>query len=121
MYYASVEPGSTERAVYSIKLNGTGKRALSPEKGTNGVAFSADYKYYIHTYEDSNTPTIYNLRSTASGKILRSIEDNSELKNKLADYKVSPKEFSTIEVNGNELNMWMIKPKDLIQIKNTPY
>ena len=120
LYYASVEPGSTERAVYSIKLNGTGKRALSPEKGTNGVAFSADYKYYIHTYEDSNTPTIYNLRSTASGKILRSIEDNSELKNKLADYKVSPKEFSTIEVNGNELNMWMIKPKDFDPNKKYP-
>ena len=120
LYYASVEPGSTERAVYSIKLSGTGKRALSPEKGTNGVAFSADYKYYIHTYEDSNTPTIYNLRSTASGKILRSIEDNSELKNKLADYKVSPKEFSTIEVNGNELNMWMIKPKDFDPNKKYP-
>ena len=120
LYYASVEPGSTERAVYSIKLNGTGKRALSPEKGTNGVAFSADYKYYIHTYEDSNTPTIYNLRSTASGKILRSIEDNSELKNKLVDYKVSPKEFSTIEVNGNELNMWMIKPKDFDPNKKYP-
>ena len=39
-YYASVEPGSTERAVYSIKLNGSRKRALSPEKGTNGVAKS---------------------------------------------------------------------------------
>ena len=78
-YYASVEPGSTERAVYSIKLNGSRKRALSPEKGTNGVAFSADYKYYIHTFEDSNTPTQYNLRSTATGKVIRPIEDNAGL------------------------------------------
>ena len=120
LYYASVEPGSTERAVYSIKLNGTGKRALSPEKGTNGVAFSADYKYYIHTYEDSYTPTIYNLRLTSSGKIIRSIEDNTELKTKLAQYKISPKEFSKIEVNGNQLNMWMIKPKDFDPNKKYP-
>ena len=120
LYYASVEPGSTERAVYSIELNGAGKRALSPKKGTNGVAFSADYKYYIHTYEDSNTPTIYNLRLTASGKIIRSIEDNNELKSKLAEYKISPKEFSTIDVNGNELNMWMIKPKDFDRNKKYP-
>ncbi|MBA22685.1 MAG: S9 family peptidase [Flavobacteriales bacterium] len=120
LYYASVEPGSTERAVYSIELNGAGKRALSPKKGTNGVAFSADYKYYIHTYEDSNTPTIYNLRLTASGKIIRSIEDNNELKSKLAEYKISPKEFSTIDVNGNELNMWMIKPKDFDHNKKYP-
>lgn len=120
LYYASVEPGSTERAVYSIELNGAGKRALSPKKGTNGVAFSADYKYYIHTYEDSNTPTIYNLRLTASGKIIRSIEDNNELKSKLAEYKISPKEFSTIDVNGNELNMWMIKPKEFDHNKKYP-
>ena len=120
VYYASVEPGSTERAVYSIKLNGSRKRALSPEKGTNGVAFSADYKYYIHTFEDSNTPTQYNLRSTATGKIIRPIEDNAGLKNKLSNYSLSTKEFSTVEVNGNELNMWMIKPKDFDPNKKYP-
>ncbi len=120
VYYASVEPGSTERAVYAIKLNGTKKRALSPQKGTNGVSFSADYKYYIHTYEDSNTPTIYNLRVTSSGKIIRPIEDNMALKNKLVDYIISPKEFSTISVNGNDLNMWMIKPKDFDPNKSYP-
>lgn len=120
VYYASVEPGSTERAVYSVKLNGSRKRALSPENGTNGVAFSADYKYYIHTFEDSNTPTQYNLRSTATGKIIRPIEDNADLKNKLSNYSLSTKEFSTIEINGNELNMWMIKPRDFDPNKKYP-
>ena len=120
VYYASVEPGSTERAVYSVKLNGSRKRALSPENGTNGVAFSADYKYYIHTFEDSNTPTQYNLRSTATGKIIRPIEDNADLKNKLSNYSLSIKEFSIIEINGNELNMWMIKPKDFDPNKKYP-
>ena len=120
VYYASVEPGSTERAVYSIKLNGSRKRALSPENGTNGVAFSADFAYYIHTFEDSNTPTQYNLRSTKTGKVIRVIEDNAALKNKLSQYVISEKEFSTIEVNGNELNMWMIKPKDFDPTKKYP-
>ena len=120
VYYASVEPGSTERAVYSVKLNGSRKRALSPENGTNGLAFSADYKYYIHTFEDSNTPTQYNLRSTETGKIIRPIEDNANLKNKLSNYSLSTKEFSTIEINGNELNMWMIKPKDFDPNKKYP-
>ena len=120
VYYASVEPGSTERAVYSVKLNGSRKRALSPENGTNGVAFSADYKYYIHTFEDSNTPTQYNLRSTETGKIIRPIEDNANLKNKLSNYSLSTKEFSTIDINGNELNIWMIKPKDFDPNKKYP-
>ena len=120
VYYASVEPGSIERAVYSIKLNGSRKRALSPENGTNGVAFSADFAYYIHTFEDSNTPAQYNLRSTKTGKVIRAIEDNAALKNKLSQYVISEKEFSTIEVNGSELNMWMIKPKDFDPSKKYP-
>ena len=28
----------------------------------------------------------------------------------MAEYEFVPKEFSTIAVNGNDLNMWMIKP-----------
>jgi len=120
VYYASVEPGSIERAVYSIKLNGSRKRALSPENGTNGVAFSADFAYYIHTFEDSNTPAQYNLRSTKTGKVIRAIEDNAALKNKLSQYVISEKEFSTIEVNGSELNMWMIKPKDFDPTRKYP-
>ena len=30
----------------------------------------------------------------------------------MSSYEISPKEFSTININGNELNMWMIKPKN---------
>ncbi len=120
VYYASVEPGSTERAVYSIKINGSRKRALSPEFGTNGVSFSSDYTYYIHTFEDSKTPMQYNLRSTKSGKLIRAIEDNAALKSKLSQYVVSEKKFSTIEVYGNKLNMWMIKPKDFDPNKKYP-
>ena len=93
---------------------------MSPENGTNGVAFSADYSYYIHTFEDSNTPTQYNLRSTKTGKVIRPIEDNISLKTKLTDYIISEKKFSKIKVNGNNLNMWMIKPKDFDPNKKYP-
>ena len=68
-------------------INVTFQQIQKYEKGTNGVAFSADYKYYIHTFEDSNTPTQYNLRSTATGKVIRPIEDNAGLKNKLTKKK----------------------------------
>ena len=110
LYYASVEQSSIERVVYSIGLNGKKKRTLSPNKGTNGVAFSADYRYYIHTYEDANTPRIYTLRDTKTAKVVREIEDNSALVEKLADYNLVEKEFSTLEINGEELNMYLLKP-----------
>ncbi|MDB4773627.1 S9 family peptidase, partial [Flavobacteriaceae bacterium] len=62
----------------------------------------------------------YNLRATKTGKIIRPIEDNAALKIKLADYIISEKEFSTIQVNGNDLNMWMIKPKNFDPNKKYP-
>ena len=120
LYYASVEQSSIERVVYSIGLNGKKKRTLSPNKGTNGVAFSADYRYYIHTYEDANTPRIYTLRDTKTARVVREIEDNSALVEKLADYNLVEKEFSTLEINGEELNMYLLKPKDFDPTKEYP-
>ena len=106
LYYASVETSSIDRVVYAIGLNGKKKRSLSPTQGTNGVAFSADFRYYIHTYEDAQTPRIYTLRDTKSGKVVREIEDNEALVEKLQDYALVEKEFSTIEINGESLNMY---------------
>ena len=120
LYYASVEKSSIERVVYSIGLNGKKKRMLSPNKGTNGVAFSADYRYYIHTYEDAVTPRIYTLRETKTAKVVREIEDNKALAEKLADYQLVKKEFSTLKINGEELNMYLLKPHDFDPTKKYP-
>ncbi|MGB2397383.1 MAG: S9 family peptidase [Flavobacteriaceae bacterium] len=120
IYYASVEKSSIERVVYAIGLNGKRKRALTPEKGTNGVSFSADFEYYIHTYEDVNTPKVYSLKTTKNATLVREIENNAELKAKAKTYGFLTKEFSTIDINGETLNMWMIKPKDFNPNKKYP-
>ena len=52
--------------------------------------------------------------------MLKVVKDNTILKEQLADYKMSPKEFSTININGNGLNMWMIKPVDFDENKAYP-
>src|SRR5690606_8047828 len=55
-----------------------------------------------------------------SGKLVRKIKDNQELLKKSEAYGFSPKELSTIQVNGNELNMWMIKPAHFDENKQYP-
>src|SRR5690606_1548846 len=54
------------------------------------------------------------------GKLIKEIVNNNDLLEKLANYQLSPKEFSTIEVNGNSLNMWIIKPADFDPNKEYP-
>lgn len=119
IYYQSVENGSINRGVYSIGLDGNNKKLLSNEVGNNTASFSDNLNYFINTHSTSEVPPIYSLYS-AEGEMLKVIKDNSALKEKLADYKITPKEFSTIKINGEELNMWMIKPADFDENKEYP-
>lgn len=119
IYYQSVENGSINRGVYSIGLNGKNKKLLSEKDGQNSAAFSKNLQFFINTFQSASNPPVYSLFSS-DGKKLKVIIDNAELKAKLAGYQMSPKEFSTIEINGNQLNMWMIKPLDFDASKKYP-
>ena len=120
IYYQSVENGSTNRDVYSIRLNGKRKKRLSLAEGTSDASFSADFTYFIKTYSNASTPPKYTLNDSKTGRLLKNIKDNSALLKTLSNYKFSNKEFSTINVNGNDLNMWMLKPADFEASKTYP-
>jgi len=120
IYYQSVENGSINRDVYSIKLNGKKKKRLSKADGTNNASFSADFTYFINTHSSATTPPEYTLNSAKTGDLVKGIKDNDRLAQKVGNYVTSKKEFSTINVNGNDLNMWMIKPADFDESKQYP-
>lgn len=120
IFYQSVENGSINRDIYSVKLNGKNKKRLSKTVGTNSAAFSADFTYYINTHSSATSPQEYTLNDSETGNVVKSIKDNDRLANKVSDYVTSKKEFSTININGNDLNMWMIKPADFDPNKKYP-
>src|SRR5690606_6261144 len=74
--------------------------------------------YFINTFSDVNTPYLYTLHESKTGKQLREIKNNNILKNKLSAYAISPKVLSTIRINGEDLNMYMIKPINFDSNKN---
>lgn len=120
IYYQSVENGSINRDVYAIDLNGKNKTRLTKSEGTNSASFSADFTYFINTFSSATTPPEYTLNKASNGSLIKSIKDNDALAQKVANFKTSKKEFSTIHINGNELNMWMIKPADFDPTKKYP-
>ena len=120
IFYQSTENGSVNRDVYSIKINGKNKTRLTKKEGMNSADFSADYTYFINSYTSTETPYEFTLHNAKNGKLVRKINDNSALLEKEAAYNFAPKELSTIEVNGNKLNMWMIKPNDFDENKEYP-
>jgi dipeptidyl-peptidase-4 len=120
IYYQSVENGSINRDVYSISSTGDDKKRLSDKTGTNAASFSADYSYFINTFSNATTPPEFTLNKASNGKLLKKIKDNAALSKKLEGYEMVDKEFSTIKINGNDLNMWMIKPKNFNPSKKYP-
>jgi dipeptidyl-peptidase-4 len=120
VYFQSTENGSINRGIYSIDSNGKNKKELAVELGTNNADFSSDFTYFINNHSSATTPPKYTLHKALSGKKVKDIKNNSELLNKLKTYELSPKEFSTISVNGNALNMYLIKPQDFDASKKYP-
>ena len=120
IFYQSVENGSINRGVYVIGLNGKNKQLLSKKEGTNSASFSADFTYFINTFSSASSPPEYTLNDANNGTVLKRIKHNDKLAEKLSNYKLSEKEFSTIAINGNDLNMWTIKPVDFDPNKKYP-
>lgn len=120
VYYQSTENGNVNRDIYSVNINGGNKIRLSERTGTNSADFGSNFKYYINTFSNLKTPPVYTVYKAFNGKEIRVIKDNHELKNNLKEYNISPKEISTIHINGNDLNMWMIKPTDFDPNKKYP-
>ncbi|MEZ5198757.1 MAG: S9 family peptidase [Bacteroidales bacterium] len=120
IYLTSSESSPLNRELYSIKLDGTKKEKLSNLEGNNNVQFGKQFKYYINSYSDANTPPIITINN-AKGEIVRILTDNSQLKETISQYGYSNKEFFSFRTSENvELNGWMIKPGNFDPEKEYP-
>jgi dipeptidyl-peptidase-4 len=121
IFYQSTENGSINRAIYRISLDGKNKLALAKNTGTNTATFSPNFQYFINTYSSAVQPTIYTLNEAKTGREIQVIENNKELSSVLEAYKLPSKEFFVLKTaKGNELNAWIMKPKDFDPSKKYP-
>lgn len=121
IYYQSVENGSVNRDIYRIGLDGKSKVRLSAQTGTNDATFSPDFSLFINKFSSATTPPAFTLNDSKAGKQVQSIVDNNTLADKLKNYSLGTKEFFVLKTDkGNELNAWILKPKDFNPNKKYP-
>jgi dipeptidyl-peptidase-4 len=121
VFYQSTEDGSINRAVCRVDLNGKNKLRLSQNVGTNKATFSPNFQFFINTFSTVTQPTTYSLNESKTGKQIQVIENNEELSSKLKSYNLPQKEFFVLKTEkGNELNAWIMKPKDFDASKKYP-
>jgi len=120
LYYGSSETSPIDRDIDCIQIDGTGKKKLSTQTGSNGAEFSSNYHYYISTFSDLETPDLIALHSS-DGKQLRVLEDNKALKDTITHYNLGKKRFFSFTTSqGVNLNGWMIIPPDFDSTKKYP-
>ncbi|MBQ9655361.1 MAG: S9 family peptidase [Prevotella sp.] len=108
-YFASHESGATEQRVYVVHANGK-KECLTPKAGWNTAVFSHNYKYFIRTWSDLNTPPEYALCDN-KGKVLTTLIDNRQLVTTLSTYDLGQRELMQLTTaEGVVLNAWVVKP-----------
>lgn len=120
VYYLSTETSPIKRNLYSIKLDGSGKKRLTKNEGNYTIAFNNDYSYYISYFTNATTPNTVTLH-TADGKQVRVLENNDDLKSKLNEYKLPVKEFFSFTTSeGVSLNGYMMRPSNFDSTKQYP-
>ncbi|RUT71138.1 S9 family peptidase [Flavobacterium cupreum] len=121
IFYQSTENASINRDIYRIALDGKNKVRLTSKVGTSAATFSPNFQYFITTFSSNLVPTTYTLNESKTGKEIQVIENNQALADKLKGYNLPAKEFFVLKTaKGNELNAWILKPKDFDASKKYP-
>ena len=121
LYYTAAETSPLQRNLYSVDWQGKQIQMITPEKGTHSITTIEGNKYFLDKLSGLNTPPAYYLRSI-DGKIIRTLEDNKDLKEKMKEYelgKIRFRKFPGAEKNVM-LNAWMIIPPHFDSTKKYP-
>ena len=109
--------GAINKSVASVDSKGNLK-LLHGRPGTENAWFSANFKYYLRSFNDAQTPPVYAVY-TIGGKLINTVEDNADYAKK---YAAAPKmEFLKVpNALGEEMNAYIIKPADFDPNKKYP-
>jgi len=122
VYYTSTEGSALQRHLYRVDLKGKGKVRLSEAgRGTDAVNLSPDTRYFLNYHSEAGVPAVVSLRSGQDGKLVKVLEDNAKLREKLGQYNLATPEFFTFKTSeGVELNGQMLKPTNFDATKKYP-
>jgi dipeptidyl-peptidase 4 len=119
-YYQAAAESPLRREVYFTSADGKKKGKISASEGTNRANFSKNFNYYVNYYSSSQTPSLITLHDKKN-KLIRTLQDNTVLKNKLQAYAFPKKEFFRFTTSeGIELNGFMIKPVNFNESQRYP-
>ncbi|MFT5262677.1 MAG: dipeptidyl-peptidase-4 [Polaribacter sp.] len=120
IYYQAATQSPMQREIYSADVKSVKKRKLTEEDGSNSAQFSSTFDYFVNTFSTANKASTF-IVYDRSGKMVRTIEDNSDVADLQKEYGIAPVEFFDFKTtDGTMLNGWMVKPTDFKEGRKYP-
>jgi len=124
LYYIASPENATQRYLYRSRLDGSGKsERVTPANalGTHTYNISPDCRWAFHSYSKFDTPGVSDLIHLPDHRAVRVLQDNADLKAKVAPMLAGRTEFLQVDVGeGVKLDGWLIKPGNFDPSKKYP-
>ncbi len=122
-YYASPDNG-TQRYLYRAQLDGSGNNErITPadQPGTHDYDISPNFKLAFRTRSTFDTPPVTELVRLPDHKVMRVLEDNKRLREKMKSWITRPTEFVQLDIGGGVvMDAYMIKPREFDPSRKYP-
>lgn len=120
IYYSSTESSELENHLYSIDLQGRGKRRLIKGSGYHDVDLSPSFKHFVKTSSSIDKPYFVSLNTIEDAQV-RVIQDNLTVARQLDSVTLGKRSiFSFKNESGEKLNGWMVTPPNFDKNKKYP-
>ncbi|MGN0006593.1 MAG: S9 family peptidase [Alistipes sp.] len=118
LYYLSTEQSPLCRDLYSVALNGKGKRRLTVSEGFCAVQPSKGMKYYVQTTSNAATPNVVTVHRN-DGSTIDTLADSRKRVAAVGQWPA--KQFSQfVTERGDTLNCYIQLPADFDAAKRYP-
>ncbi len=120
VFIQTTQQGSVNKVVSKVNIDSGKTTLISNSTGTNSANFSQNYNYFIETSSSASKAYTYVLKD-GNGKTVKELQNNDEQLKKLQQDNMVTKEFMTIPNEaGDQMNAWVMKPKDFDPNKEYP-
>jgi len=121
VFYVAADESPLRRNIYKINIDKGRPEKLSSKPGYNTASFSKNGKYFVNRWTDLHTPTEISLYD-ANGKMIRLLEDNADVAQRVVEAGLPRKEFITVPAADGitQLNGWILKPANFDPSKKYP-
>jgi dipeptidyl aminopeptidase B len=123
VYFSATKESSIQRHVYRVKLDGTSLEAVTDvsNEGFYDVSFSAGAGYALVSYDGPNIPWQKVVSTPSNPESYEdTIESNPSLKDAAAKHEMPIEIYSTINIDGFDLNVVERRPPHFSEKKKYP-